>query len=46
MKKLNHSKFRKMAEVPPILVANWASYQVFLKNGTEATEGKVQGYAD
>ena len=46
MKKQNHFKFRKMAEVPPILVANWASYQVFLKNGTEATEGKVQGYTD
>ena len=45
MKKLTNNQFRKMAE-ESILVANWASYQVFLKNGTEATEGKVQGYAD
>lgn len=45
MKKLNYYKFRKMAEVPSsftIVEPNWASYQVYLKNGTEANEGKVK----
>ena len=46
MKKLNYYKFRKMAEVPQsytIIEPNWGSYQVYLKNGTEANEGKVKG---
>ena len=44
MKKLNYYKFRKMAEVPSstIIEPDWASYQVYLKNGTEANEGKVK----
>ena len=35
-----------MAEVPQssiIIEPDWASYQVYLKNGTEANEGKVKG---
>ena len=34
-----------MAEVPQssiIIEPDWASYQVYLKNGTEANEGKVK----
>ena len=40
LKKFQKCYFRKMADENGIVAANWASYHVFLKNGTDENKGK------
>ena len=42
LKNFKKGYFRKMADERGIVAANWASYHVFLKNGTDEKKGKSE----
>ena len=42
LKNFKKCYFRKMADERGIVAANWASYHVFLKNGTDEKKGKSE----